>query len=312
MESLLTLVMPAFNEETALTSELPKVLDFCHKQNWQLIVVNDGSKDNTQQVLTRYEHDQCFTVIHHKVNRGYGRALKTGILSVQTQYLATIDADGQHRLDDVNKLFSALQNFDADMVVGARQNQLSANWYRGLGKLIIRTVARILVPNTLSDLNSGMKLYRTDLAKQYLILCPDSMAFSDIISLVFINLRHLVIEHPIVVDKRLAGRSTINTRTAITTVVEILNLLMLFNPLRLLFPISLIISFMGIAWSIPIFMKGKGLSVAALLFLLCGIIIFFFGLIAEQLSLIRKERMAFFNPTFHLHGQASDTECDNK
>ncbi len=295
MESLLTIVMPAYNEEVNLTSELSKVLAFCHKQNWRLVIVNDGSKDNTQQVLNEYEHDPYLTVIHHKLNRGYGGALKTGILSVQTKYLVTIDADGQHRLDDINSLLLVLQEFDADMVVGARQNRLSENWYRGLGKIIIRAVARILVPNTLSDLNSGMKLYRADLAKQYLILCPDTMAFSDMISLVFINLRHLVLEHPIVVNKRIAGHTTITTRTAVATVVEVFNLLMLFNPLRLLFPTSLIIFSIGVAWSIPVFLRGCGLSVASLLLLLSGIIVFFFGLIAAQLSLIRKERMAFFN-----------------
>lgn len=280
MESIVTLVMPAYNEAVALTSELSKAIAFCHQQNWRLVIVNDGSKDNTKKVLEEYENEPCLMVMHHKVNRGYGGALKTGILSVQTQYLATIDADGQHRLEDVKKLLSELEKNDADMVVGNRQDHRSISWYRGLGTLIIRTVARILVPNTLSDLNSGMKLYRTDLAKQYLILCPDSMAFSDVISLIFVNMRHLVLEHPIVVNKRLAGHSTIKTRTAIETVIEIFNLLMLFNPLRILLPVSLIVWLTGTIWGIPILLKGRGVSVAALLFLLSGVIIFFFGPIA--------------------------------
>ncbi|MBD3324986.1 hypothetical protein GF339_10405 [candidate division KSB3 bacterium] len=103
-----------------------------------------------------------------------------------------------------------------------------------------------------------------------------------------------MIEHPIVVNTRLAGHSTVNTRTAITTLLEIWNLLMLFNPLRVLFPISLICLVLGGGWSLPFLLKGRGLSVGALLLMLSGIVIFFFGLIAEQLSLIRQERMAFF------------------
>ncbi|MBD3306962.1 glycosyltransferase, partial [candidate division KSB3 bacterium] len=168
MESQVTIVIPAYNEEAALTSELPKLIAFCHQHHWQLVVVNDGSTDNTRHVLEQYEDESCLTVAHHKVNRGYGGALKTGILSVTTPYLATMDADGQHRLEDVQTLCSVLQQHDADMIVGTRQNQRSANWYRGLGKTIIRTVARILVPNTITDLNSGMKVYRTELAKQYI------------------------------------------------------------------------------------------------------------------------------------------------
>ena len=298
MESKLTIVIPAYNEEVSLASELPKIIEFCNQHNWQLIIVNDGSNDKTRHVLAQYENEPCLTVLHHKVNRGYGGALKTGILAVKTEYLVTMDADGQHSLNDVHILFSELQNHNADMIVGTRANQRAANWYRGLGKAIISTVANILVPNHVSDLNSGMKLYRSELVKQYIIVCPNSMAFSDFIALVFINLRHLVIEHPITVKKRLSGHSTINTRTAISTIVEIFNLLMLFNPIRLLFPISVILSLLGIGWSIPFFIGGKGLSVTALLLILNGIVIFLFGLIAEQLSLIRKERMVFFIKDF--------------
>jgi len=291
MESQITLVIPAYNEEEALTSELSNFLKYCHEKNWQLVIVNDGSKDRTQEILASHENDTHLTIITHKVNRGYGGALKSGLLAVKTKYAATLDSDGQHRLEDIQNLYDALQKADADMVVGSRNGQRSETWYRGLGKHIIRGIAGILVPNNLTDLNSGMKLYRTDLVQRYLILCPDSMAFSDVISLVFINSRHLVIEHPIMVNRRLGGESTINTRTAISTVVEIFNLLMLFNPLRLLFPMAVSITLIGFLWSIPIFLKGNGLSVAALLCMLSGIIIFFFGLIAEQLSLIRKERM---------------------
>ncbi|MGR9100195.1 MAG: glycosyltransferase family 2 protein [Gammaproteobacteria bacterium] len=295
MEPLLTLVMPAYNEELALSSELPGILSHCQKRNWRLVIVDDGSLDATPDVLAAHASHPCLSALRHKVNRGYGGALKTGILSVRTPYLATIDADGQHRLDDVENLLSVSLNSDADLVVGSRKGQPPLNRYRECGKRIIRTVARILVPNTISDLNSGLKLYRTELAKRHVILCPDSMAFSDVITLVFINQRCRVLEHPIAVNERIAGESTVDTRSAISTVREIFNLLMLFNPLRLLFPISLGVMLAGAAWSIPIFLEGRGLSVAALLLILSGLIIFFFGLIAEQLSLIRKERMAFFN-----------------
>jgi glycosyltransferase involved in cell wall biosynthesis len=294
MQTLLTIVIPAYNEEEALSTELPKIIDHCTRHKWQVIVVNDGSTDRSKEVLDRYQDVPCLNVFHHKVNRGYGGALKTGITNVTTEFVATMDADGQHRLEDITTLLLELQKYNADMIVGSRKNQKSANLYRALGKWIIRTVARILVPNTIADLNSGLKVYRTELAQQQLILCPDSMAFSDVITLVFIHQRHLVIEHPITVQKRIAGHSTIGTRTAVTTILEVFNLLMLFRPMRLLLPVAVLFVLTGVLWGLPIVLKGRGISVAALLAIITGTIIFFFGLIAEQLSLIRRERMAFF------------------
>ena len=84
------------------------------------------------------------------------------------------------------------------------------------------------------------------------------MAFSDIITLIFISERHLVLEHPITVKRRLAGRSTISTRTAIDTVHEVLNIITLFNPMRLFLPISVFSFLAGVIWGIPIVLQGRG------------------------------------------------------
>lgn len=294
MISDLTIVIPAYNEEDALNVVLPNIIRQCDERNWQIIVVNDGSTDQTKEVLARYSDEPCFTFLSHKVNRGYGAALKTGILAVKTEYLVTMDADGQHRFEDVETLFEVLKEHDADMIIGSRENQRSASRYRALGKVLIRKIAKILVPNSIYDLNSGMKLYCTSLAKKYVVVCPDSMAFSEVIALTFINHRQLVMEHPITVNERAHGRSTITTRTALRTLIEICNLIMLFNPTRLLLPISLVALTIGSLWGIPFILKGRGVSVASLLMLLSGVFIFIFGLVAEQLSLIRNERMAFF------------------
>ncbi len=293
MKPALTVIMPAYNEEIALSSVLPRVLNYCRERSWKLIVVNDGSTDKTGGILRQYEGDPSLEIIHHKVNRGYGAALKTGILAVKSPYLVTIDADGQHRLEDIDQLQRELLQHNADMIIGSRVNHGSASLYRGLGKSIIRAIARVLVPNKISDLNSGMKLYSTELAKRYIVLCPDSMAFSDIITLVFISERNLVIEYPITVNQRMAGCSTIDTRTAMNTVIEVFNMLMLFNPLRVLVPLSLLTCLAGTVWGVQFILRGRGLSVAALLLLLSGVILFTFGLIAQQLSLIRRERLAF-------------------
>jgi glycosyltransferase involved in cell wall biosynthesis len=290
-EQLLTIVIPVYNEAESLPTFAPTVTEFCRARGWKTIFVNDGSRDDTKQILERLVPSPDICVVHHKVNRGYGGALKTGIQHVTTPYLVTIDGDGQHHLEDVERIFKFTIEKDADMVVGKREGANTSTAYRALGKLLIRAFTKILMPLPVTDLNSGFKLYRTGPAKRYITVCPDSMAFSDVITLVFLSERNLVLEHPIRVSPRRAGQSTINTFTAFETVMQVLNIALMFNPLRVFLPISFFFILAGIGWGIPIVLLGRGVSVGAMLAIVTGILFFVLGLLASQLSAIRMERL---------------------
>ena len=283
----LTIVIPAYNEEQSLSRFLPELITYCRTNGCRLIIINDGSRDNTRNLLSQYAEQPFFSVLHHKVNRGYGGAIKTGINAAKTPYVITIDADGQHRLDDVTALYQALRTTDADMIIGSRKKHRESR-YRKLGKALIHFIAALLMPIHIHDLNSGMKMYRTGLARQYMQLCPNNMAFSDIITLIFINQRHLVHEHPITVTPRTTGESTISTKTAFDTVMEILHIVTLFNPMRIFLPPAIFFILFSAAWGLPILFSGDGISVGTLFLFVTGLIFFFLGLIAEQLALIRK------------------------
>jgi glycosyltransferase involved in cell wall biosynthesis len=283
----LTLVVPAFNEEQSLREFLPLLLSECLINKWNLIIVDDGSQDGTLEILKQYNKANNFIIIHHKLNKGYGGALKSGILASITEYVITIDADNQHNLEDVHKMLDLIKEKEADMVVGRRND--TYNIYRTIGKKLIRFIARQLMPITIEDINSGMKIYKTELAKQYLKHCPNGMPFSDIITLLFINNRHLVLEIPIQLNKRKFGISSVNTKTAFTTLYEILNIVLMFNPIKIFLPAGLLFITAGIIWEIPIAIAKKGISVGASLSISIGIIIIFFGLLAEQISQIRKQ-----------------------
>ncbi len=287
MSNSLTIILPAFNEEASLPVFLPELLAHSIEKGYQVIVVNDGSTDDTKKVLQTFEGNETLTVLHHKLNKGYGAAIKSGVKVAITTYVITIDADGQHQLSDVDALLQETLRTDADMAVGNRGGATSG-WYRNLGKSIIRGVAKLLMPLTIKDLNSGMKLYNTELGQKYLRLCPDSMAYSDVIALVFISQRHLVIERDITVKPRIAGVSTISARTAFDTLVEIVNIVMLFNPYRIFFPASIISIVAGLTKGVPILWVGKGLSTFSLLALVTGVLFIFLGLLAEQLAQMRK------------------------
>lgn len=283
----LTVVIPIYNEAESLPGFMPELTKTCRAKKWELVLVNDGSRDESAKVLSQYEDLPFVKVLHHKVNRGYGGALKTGLATVGTRYAVTMDGDGQHRISDLEAILKFAVRNDADMVVGSRSGNEHVNWYRELGKWIIRSFTRILVPLPIHDLNSGFKIYRTRLARRYLHLCPDSMAFSDVITLLFLNQSHLVLEFPISVGKRIGGSSSISTHTAFQTIIEILGLAMLVNPLRIFLPLSIFCVAVGLLWGIPIVIAGRGVSVGAMLAIVLGTLFFFLGLIASQLAAIR-------------------------
>jgi glycosyltransferase involved in cell wall biosynthesis len=285
---MVTILIPVFNEAETLPLVVPRIADFCSTHGWRLLLVNDGSTDESKHILTALAQQHTFNVVHHKINQGYGAALKTGIRHTSTQYILTMDADGQHDTADCETLVEALHRTDADMVIGSRRGSANANLWRGVGKSIIRSFASLLMPLTVYDINSGMRIYRTDCAQQYLHLFPDTFSFSDILTLVFVNNKQLVIESPITVRERSGGTSTISLQTAFETIMEILNIAVLFNPMKIFLPIACACFALGVPWGVYIASLGHGVSVGSSLLIITGILSFLLGLIAEQLSSIKK------------------------
>ncbi|HOV10256.1 MAG TPA: glycosyltransferase family 2 protein [Bacteroidales bacterium] len=292
MEKQLTIIIPAYNEESSLKSFLPEVITFCGQHSYSLIVVDDGSRDKTYETLKELTANVDFVrIFHHKVNKGYGGAIKTGIQNTLTRCLITIDADGQHYLEDIFKLIKKMKETDADMVIGSRKGQKVHNYYRHVGKSIIRSFARLTMTVPIYDINSGMKLCDTALAQKYIALCPDDMAYSDFIALVFLNQKHLVVEEPIRIRERRDGKSKISLGTAYSTILAIIHILLLFNPMRFFLPIAMACILFGVAWGLPFLLMGRGVSNGAIISILSGLILVFLGLIADQISMFRKERL---------------------
>lgn len=287
MNSLLTIVIPCYNEAESIPEFFPKLLDFAKSNNFLVIAVNDGSSDNSRTELEKFTSYQEFTIVTHKVNQGYGAATKSGLSAVTTPYAITIDADGQHRLIDVLKCFECIKETQADLVVGVRQNNASG-FYRSMGKQIIRLFAEFLFNISIQDLNSGMKCYYMKEVFPYLPLCPNTMAFSDVMQLLMINDRKLVKEVPIVVETRATGSSTISTKTALITLSEILNLSVLLRPLVTFSRLGIIFNILGLGWCIYTYCNSRSISSAAIMFIIFGFFCFTIGLLGEQLAQVRK------------------------
>lgn len=277
---ILTVIMPCYNEAEVIASVLPEVIDTVRQNDWQLIAVDDGSTDDSYRLLQSFAADDV-KILHHKLNRGYGAAIKTGIRAADTRYVVTIDADGQHDPADLKRLLDRAIEKDADMVVGGRSENMSS-LYRSLGKALIKRITHWLVDFDVQDQNSGLKLYDRGIALRFLPVTPDNMAYSDIILLLFVDKRHLVIEEPIKIRPRSGGRSTISARTAFDTLSEIFNLVIMFHPMKLFFPLSLLLATAGVAWAIRCLILRAVISIGGAFILLSAMLVFLMGIITEQ------------------------------
>lgn len=290
MNPVLTLIVPCFNEAENLVELLPGFLSIANVENWKLIIVDDGSTDQTEEIVKVHQSERLL-YLKHKKNMGVGAAIKTGIVKVQTEYFATIDADGQHKLEDVKSMFAHFQEESYDLFLGERLNGDVSGTFRSIGKFLIKLIAVFFAKQKIKDLNTGLRIIKLSAIQPYIEILPDSFSFMDLNSLIFIMQRKKIGSSPIYVNVRKHGKSALRIRHALETVSDIINVVTLFHPIRIFLPTTLFFIALGTIWGLPYILMGRGLSVGALLFILMGVFSFFFGIVAEQLSQIRKKQL---------------------
>lgn len=279
----LAAIIPAYNEAGAIAGVVKKVLAEIGDFVTEVIVVDDGSSDNTAELAAA----AGARVIRHRRNRGYGAALKTGIYASRSAYVLTMDADGQHRPDDVRALWQEAPHHD--MVIGSRQGLIHSQLWRMPGKWLLWLLAQALVWQKIPDLNSGMRIVRRDTVLKYLHVCPSGFSLSTTITMAFLTRGYAVEFVPIEVQQRV-GKSTVSLKTGFDTIILILRIATLFNPLRLFLPLSFLSFAAGFAWGLPSVLERQGVSVGSLLALMTSLLLFVLGLLTDQISQLRLER----------------------
>ncbi len=282
----IAIVIPAFNEAGAIKD----VLDKLHAEKLlgvaEILVIDDGSTDATAEVAEA----AGARVLRHPVNRGYGASLKTGIRATEADYILTMDADGQHRIEDVLKLCEAVRaDPRADCVIGQRTKFLHSRLWRMPGKWMITLLAKILTKKSIKDINSGLRIMRREVLCRYVHLCPPGFSFSTTITVALLARGYYVQHVPIEVERRV-GKSTVSVGTGFQTIVLVLRLACLFNPLRVFLPLAMVAILGGIGWTIPYTIEGQGVTVAAMLMVVVGILLFAVGLVCDQVAQLRLER----------------------
>lgn len=286
MENL-TVIIPCFNEELGIKETLENLLPYTQKFKWRIILVDDGCTDGTSEIVSQMP--QNFRVISHKVNKGYVASLKTGILNATTEYIAFYDADGQHNPQDLKAMSEGIS--DCDMLIGARGKDSHQDFIRKPGKWLLVKVANYLTSRKIPDLNSGLRVIKREKISNLLHLFPDGFSFSTTSTIAFMYLSFKVNYFPITANKRIGNSTVRQIKHGSSTLLLILRLIILFNPLKVFLPISFWLILIGgiyeIAFGIIILYPNVKLIAAAFFMILTGIMVFFFGLIADQISAMR-------------------------
>lgn len=160
--SELSVFFPTYNEadniKKVVLSAKKVLLTLVDK--WEIIVVNDGSYDNTKEVVERLAKvDKRISVITHRINRGYGGALKTGFANAKYQWVAFTDSDGQFDFSEINEFIEKLKRTSADLILGYRIKRADSI-IRRLGGIAWAVLPRLFWGLNVRDYSCGFKLIR--------------------------------------------------------------------------------------------------------------------------------------------------------
>jgi glycosyltransferase involved in cell wall biosynthesis len=161
--NLIGVILPAYNEASVIEqvlSKIPRIVTISSDEyKIKIIVVNDGSSDDTAAVVGKLDD---VILINHIINSGAGAATRTGLhyaVNIGCSYAATMDSDGQHSVEDLKKLLNALVQNKADFIIGSRLKSAAGNMpmSKRVGNIGLSIITFLLLGVYVSDTQSGLK-----------------------------------------------------------------------------------------------------------------------------------------------------------
>lgn len=275
----LSIVLPA-HDEADTVAELVGELRSLYAAA-QIIVVDDGSTDNTAEVAIKAGADHIVT---HPYPIGNGAAIKDGARAARGATTVFMDADGQHRPQEIGKLLKAMGN-DYVMVVGARSRRAHASWGRRLANAVYNMLASWVTGHPIADLTSGFRAVRSKRFRQFLYLLPNGFSYPTTSTMAFFRAGFPVRFVPVDVASRAGATSHIRPmRDGARFLLIILKVATLYSPLKVFTPAALIFFCFGLGYYLyTFFTSHQFTNMSALLFIISGLV-FLLGLVAEQIA----------------------------
>lgn len=279
LKKSVSIIMPVYNEEESLRSVLNEIKQ-CLKEkapSYEIIVVNDGSADQTKQVLEQIGE---IKVVNHSENRGYGAAIKSGVRQAEGEYILIIDADGTYPVKAIPELISCT---DYHMVVGARTKPTAQiPLMRRPAKWLLNQLANYLTGIKIPDLNSGLRLIKKDALNRFIYLLPDGFSFTTTITLALLTNGCPVKYLPIDYYKR-EGKSKFRPiKDTLNYFQLIIRTILYFDPLKIFLPVGLVLFLLSFAVLFySYFFTPKVMDITTIILFISAIQILAIGVLAD-------------------------------
>jgi glycosyltransferase involved in cell wall biosynthesis len=285
METELSILLPAKNEEAGLTLLLPRLRALYPQA--EILLVNDGSTDRTAVVAS--EHGAL--VLHSPYSMGNGAAVKRGAAAARGRTLVFMDADAQHEPEDIAALLGKLAE-GFDMVVAARDGSGQASRSRGLANAFYNKLSSWMTGHDIRDLTSGFRAVRADKFREFLHLLPNGFSYPTTITMAFFRSAYPVAYVPVHVKRRVGTSHLHPLRDGVRFLLIIFKVATLYSPLKLFAPVALTFFLLGLGYYGYTFSSEHRFTNMSALLLSASVIVFLIGLISEQIT----------NLTYRRHG----------
>lgn len=156
----LSIFLPTYNEGENLSKVIENVVSSASKytDNWELLIVNDGSKDNTREIAEKLsDEDKRIRVINHAVNKGYGASLQSGFYNAKYQWISFIDSDGQFDFGEIKNFINKQKETHADAVIGYYKKR-RVSFFKIITSKIWEAVVFLFFGLKVKDIDCGFKL----------------------------------------------------------------------------------------------------------------------------------------------------------
>jgi len=284
-----SVIVPAYNEAAAIEGVLVELEAALNSTDaglsYEILVIDDGSTDETAAIAERHSANRSGQrVLRHGFNQGYGAALKTGIQAARGEWIVITDSDGTYPNERIPELAAMMA--DWDMVVGARVGgDVSIPLVRRPAKWALNTLANALVGTDIPDLNSGLRVFRRDLAVSFLPILPNGFSFTTTITLAMLSESYRVTFVPIDYFAR-QGRSKIRPIYDTLNFMQlIIRTVLYFNPLKVFLPLSLFFFLAGVTVGlVSKLVFGRLLDVTTNVLLFTGVQVLMLGMLADLID----------------------------
>ena len=272
-----SVVMPAKNEAGAIGGVVKALKALMEEV--EVIVVNDGSSDDTAAVATA----AGARVVSHPYSKGNGAAVKTGARAATGEVIVFMDADGQHDPADIARLLEKMAQ-GHDMVVGARQKGSQASVGRGFANGLYNHLAIWMTGHKVEDLTSGFRAVRADRFREFLYLLPNGFSYPTTSTMAFFRAGYSVAYVPIHAARRIGTSHIRLLRDGARFFLIIFKIGTLFSPVKIFAPVALGMFLLATGWyGWTWWHQGRFTNMSTLLYT-GSVMVFLMGLISEQIT----------------------------